>query len=105
MKSKAMVLTAPGQLELQEFELGSTPADHVLVKTSVTSVCSTDLKVFKGQTPFVNYPLVMGHEIAGQVVEIGSEAKLWYDFEVGDRITIEPYIACGRCRHCRSDHY
>ena len=105
MKSKAMVLTAPGQLDLQEFELGSTPADHVLVKTSVTSVCSTDLKVFRGQTPFVNYPLVMGHEIAGQVVEIGSEVKQWYDFEVGDRITIEPYIACGRCRHCRSDHF
>ena len=105
MKSKAMVLTAPMTLSLQEFELGPTPADHVLVKTSVTSVCSTDLKVFKGQTPFVNYPLVMGHEIAGKVVEIGKEAKQWYDFEAGDRITIEPYIACGRCHYCRSDHF
>ena len=105
MKSRAMVLTAPGTMVLKEFELGPTPADHVLVKTSVTSVCSTDLKVFKGATPFVNFPLVMGHEIAGQVVEIGSEAQQWYDFAVGDRITIEPYIACGRCRYCRSDHY
>lgn len=105
MISKAMVLTAPGTLELQEFDLGPTPADHVLVKTSVTSVCSTDLKVFKGQTPFVNYPLVMGHEVAGQVVEIGSQAQPWYDFDPGDRITIEPYIACGRCRYCRSDHF
>lgn len=105
MKSKAMVVTAPGTMEVQEFELAPTPADHVLVKTSVTSVCSTDLKVFKGQTPFVSYPLVMGHEIAGQVVEMGSEAKGWYQFQAGDRITIEPYIACGRCRHCRSDHF
>ncbi|MGI9535659.1 MAG: zinc-dependent alcohol dehydrogenase [Desulfocapsaceae bacterium] len=105
MKSKAMVVTAPEQMELQEFELMPTPADHVLVKTSVTSVCSTDVKVFKGRTPFVNYPLVMGHEVAGEVVEIGSLAKQWYPFAVGDRITIEPYIACGRCRHCRSDHF
>lgn len=105
MISKAMVVSAPGKMEIQEFELGSTPADHVLVKTSVTSVCSTDLKVFKGQTPFANYPLVMGHEISGQVVEIGRDAKGWHDFEAGDRITIEPYIACGRCRNCRSDHF
>lgn len=105
MRSKAMVVTAPERMELQEFELRPTPEDHVLVKTSVTSVCSTDLKVFKGKTPFVNYPLVMGHEVAGEVVEIGSAAKHWYPFEAGDRITIEPYIACGRCRHCRSDHF
>lgn len=105
MIAKAMVVSAPGKMEMQEFELGPTPADHVLVKTLVTSVCSTDLKVFKGQTPFVNYPLVMGHEISGQVVEIGGDAQGWYDFEVGDRVTIEPYIACGRCRNCRSDHF
>lgn len=105
MKSKAMVVTAPGQMELQEFELRETPTDHVLVKTAVTSVCSTDLKVFKGHTPVGRYPLVMGHEVAGKVVEIGSEAARWYGFSEGDRITIEPYIACGRCSHSRSDHF
>jgi threonine dehydrogenase-like Zn-dependent dehydrogenase len=105
MKSKAMVVTAPGQMELQEFELCKTPKDHVLVKTTVTSVCSTDIKIFKGHTPVSRYPLVMGHEVAGKVVEMGSEAAQWYDFKAGDRITIEPYIACGRCSHSRSDHF
>ena len=105
MKSKAMVVQAPGEMELQEFELPKTPADHVLVKTTVTSVCSTDIKVFKGHTPVGRYPLVMGHEIAGKVVEIGSEAARWYTIRTGDRITVEPYIACGRCNDSRSDHF
>jgi D-arabinose 1-dehydrogenase-like Zn-dependent alcohol dehydrogenase len=70
MKSRAMVVTSPGQMELQEFELQATPGDHVLVQTTVTSVCSTDIKVFKGKTPVGRYPLVMGHEVAGKVVEL-----------------------------------
>jgi len=74
MKSKAMVVTKPGHMELQEFELQPTPADHVLVKAAVTSVCSTDLKIFSGHTPVGRYPLIMGHEIACEVVEVGSQA-------------------------------
>ncbi len=105
MKSKAMVVTQPGQMELQEFELQKTPSDHVLVKSTVTSVCSTDIKVFKGHTPVGRYPVVMGHEIAGQVVDVGTDAAGWYDLKAGDRITVEPYIACGRCDHSRSDHF
>jgi threonine dehydrogenase-like Zn-dependent dehydrogenase len=105
MKSKAMVVTTPGQMELQEFELSPTPSDHVLVKAAVTSVCSTDVKIFGGHTPVGRYPLVMGHEIACEVVEIGSQAAGWYDIKVGDHITVEPYIACGRCQASRSDHF
>ncbi len=105
MKSKAMVVTAPGKMELRTFELNPTPADHVLVKTTVTSVCSTDVKVFKGHTPVARYPLIMGHEIAGQVVEVGSRAAEWYDLAPGERITVEPYVACGRCEASRSDHF
>ena len=105
MKSKAMVVTAPGKMELETFELKKTPADHVLIKTNVTSVCSTDIKVFKGHTPVGQYPVIMGHEIAGEVVEIGKETQSWYDFKPGDKITVEPYIACGKCEHSRSKHY
>lgn len=105
MKSKAMVVTAPGKIEMRSFDLQDTPADHVLVKTTVTSVCSTDLKVFQGHTPVGRYPLIMGHEIAGTIVEIGREAAGFYNLEVGDRITIEPYISCGKCAESRSDYY
>jgi threonine dehydrogenase-like Zn-dependent dehydrogenase len=105
MKSKAMVVVEPGVMDIQEIDLLPTPRDHVLLKTSVTSVCSTDVKVLKGQTPVGTYPLIMGHEVAGEIVEIGRDAADWYKFEVGERVTIEPYIACGRCAHSRSKHF
>jgi threonine dehydrogenase-like Zn-dependent dehydrogenase len=106
MKSKAMVVVRPGELELREFEVALPPPGHLLVKTSVTSVCSSDIKVFKGRTPFGRYPLVMGHEIAGEVVEIGEGASSeWPDVAVGDRVTPEPYIPCGRCEASRSEHF
>ena len=100
-----MVVTAPGQMELQDFALQKTPEDHVLVKTAVTSVCSTDIKVYKGHTPVGRYPVIMGHEIAGTVVEVGRIAADWYDLKTDDRITVEPYIACGHCDASRSDHF
>ena len=105
MKSKAMVVTKPGTMELQEFTLEKTPEDHVLVKTMVTSVCSTDLKVYEGHTPVGKYPIIMGHEVAAQVLELGTVAAAWYDLKPGDKITIEPYIACGRCQDSRSTYY
>lgn len=105
MKSRAMVVTEPGRMEMEAFELVTPPADHVLLKTTVTSVCSTDVKVFHGHTPVGKYPIVMGHEVAGEVVEMGAEAKDWYDVRPGDRVTIEPYLSCGRCAHSRSDHF
>ena len=105
MKAKAMVVPEPGQMEMREFEVQKPPPDHILVKTAVTSVCSSDIKIFKGLTPLGQYPLIMGHEIAGEVVEVGSEAAKWNDLKPGERITIEPYVPCGRCEASRSDHF
>jgi threonine dehydrogenase-like Zn-dependent dehydrogenase len=105
MKAKAMVMPEPGNLELREFELPKTPPDHILVKTMVTSVCSSDIKIFHGDLPVTKYPLIMGHEISGEVVDIGIEAAKIYDLKAGERITVEPYIPCGHCEASRSDHF
>jgi len=56
-------------------------------------------------TPVGKYPLVMGHEVSGEVVEMGKDTASWYEFKTGDKITIEPYVTCGRCEQSRSDHY
>jgi len=105
MKAKAMVVPKPGQMEMREFEVQKPLPDHILVKTAVTSVCSSDIKIFKGLTPLGRYPLIMGHEIAGEVVEVGNEAAKWNDLKPGERITVEPYVPCGRCEASRSDHF
>ncbi len=100
-----MVLIEPGRLEIQEFELRSPGSKEILIKTRVTSVCSTDVKVFHGQVTSARYPIIMGHEFTGEIVEIGREAREKYSLEVGDRVTPEPYIPCGHCEWCRTNHH
>ncbi len=105
MKSKAMVVPEPGRMEMRKFPVASPAPDQVLVKTVVTSVCSSDVKFFHGAVSLARFPLIMGHEISGVVVEAGAEAAGWYDVSPGDRVTVEPYIPCGRCEASRSDHF
>ena len=103
MKSRAWILKGPDQLELEEYEVLPPAKDQVLVRNRVTSVCATDPKIVHGHWPFSVFPFVPGHEISGDVVEVGSEAAGWYGFKPGDRITLEPLIPCGRCKWCRTE--
>ncbi len=105
MQARAMVLEEPGRLELREFEVRPPSPEEILIKTRVTSVCSTDIKVFHGQVGAARYPVIMGHEFTGEVVEIGSAAAKRYPVAIGDRVTPEPYIPCGHCAWCRTDHH
>lgn len=100
-----MVLIEPGRLEMQEFELRSPDPKEILIKTRVTSVCSTDVKVFHGQVASARYPVIMGHEFSGEIIEIGREVSRKYPFRVGDQVTPEPYIPCGHCEWCRTNHH
>ena len=105
MKANAVVLAAPGRLELAQFEVRPPAANEILIKTRVTSVCATDVKVLHGQVASARPPVIMGHEFTGEVVAIGTEAARRYPVAVGDRVTPEPYIPCGRCAWCRSEHH
>jgi threonine dehydrogenase-like Zn-dependent dehydrogenase len=105
MNAKGMVVVEPGRLELREFEVRPPAPGEILIKTRVTSVCSTDIKVFHGQVGSARYPLIMGHEFTGEVVEVGAAAAKQYPVAVGERVTPEPYIPCGHCAWCRTDHH
>ena len=61
-------------------------------------VCGTDLKIRAGRMGLDVLPLIMGHEVAGEVAETGSEVE---DFAPGDRVTVGFYVTCGRCQFCR----
>ena len=92
---KAMVLTAPRQLALEEVAEPPRGAGQVLVRVTHTGICGTDYKIFNGSIP-VTYPRIMGHEIAGDVVDAGGAA-----FRPGDRVIVDPELYCGACFHCR----
>jgi threonine dehydrogenase-like Zn-dependent dehydrogenase len=105
MKAKAMVAVEADRLELQEFEVVPPTKDQILVKLGATSVCASDPKILGGKVPLMDqFPLIMGHEIAGEVAEIGEEAAALHQLGVGDRITVEPMLVCGHCEWCRTDY-
>ncbi|OOC00813.1 alcohol dehydrogenase [Amycolatopsis azurea DSM 43854] len=84
---KAFHLTAPRKTELATVPVPATPEDGLLLKTRCVSICSTDISVFEGHLFPPQYPVVLGHEYLGEVVEIGSD----FDndsagLEVGDRV-------------------
>jgi 2-desacetyl-2-hydroxyethyl bacteriochlorophyllide A dehydrogenase len=76
-------------------------ANDVLLKVKACGICGTDVKIRDGlvAAPIVVLPHVPGHEVAGEVVEVGSGVT---DFQPGDRATVYLYITCGECVHCRS---
>jgi 2-desacetyl-2-hydroxyethyl bacteriochlorophyllide A dehydrogenase len=91
---KAMLLTAPGELVPGDV---ATPAasGQVLVHVTHSGICGTDYKIFNGSIP-VRYPRIMGHEMAGEVVDAGGSA-----LRPGDRVIVDPELYCGACFHCR----
>jgi 2-desacetyl-2-hydroxyethyl bacteriochlorophyllide A dehydrogenase len=92
---KAMVLTAPSELVLEDVAQPDAGTRHVLVRVTHSGICGTDYKIFKGAIP-VAYPRIMGHEMAGEVVDPGDSS-----FKAGDRVLIDPELYCGNCFHCR----
>jgi len=100
---KALVKTGPHRgLELVEVPVPEIGPADVLVKVAATGLCGTDLHIDSWDTwaqKTVRAPLVVGHEFSGEVVAIGSSVT---DVAVGDFVSGEGHIVCGRCRNCRA---
>jgi L-iditol 2-dehydrogenase len=93
---KAMVLRAPSDLVLDDVAEPQVPAGHALVRITHSGLCGTDLKIYKGAIR-ARYPLIMGHEMVGEVV---GEANGGIH-SGGERVIIDPVLYCGACFHCR----
>jgi L-iditol 2-dehydrogenase len=102
---RAAVLHAPGEIRIEERERPRPGPREVLVQISAVGVCGSDVHYYEhGRIgPFVvDAPLVLGHESAGRVVELGEGASR---HAVGARVALEPGVPCGRCRECRAGRY
>ncbi len=94
---RAVSCTAPGDLVVVERDAPRPAADEVLVRIRRVGICGTDMHIFQGKHPFLEYPRVMGHELSGEVVS----APVGSPLSQGERVYINPYIACGTCHACR----
>jgi 2-desacetyl-2-hydroxyethyl bacteriochlorophyllide A dehydrogenase len=88
-----------GALEMMERPVPRPGAGEVLVRLHASGLCSTDLHLLSGRQPLGELPRILGHELAGEVVELGHGVTGW---QVGDRVTSAIDITCGRCPHCRT---
>lgn len=102
MKNKIAVIEEPYKIELREQDLREMNDDEAIVKVRASSICGSDLHLYKGKHPSVKLPSTVGHEFSGDIISIGKENN---GFMVGDRVVLEPIINCGKCAHCQSGNY
>lgn len=79
-------LAGPHALRLARRTIPDTPADGVLMKTLTTSICSTDVSFVEGNLYPDAYPIVLGHEYLGKVIDIGPDLAAEGSVQVGDRV-------------------
>lgn len=93
----SVICESPGVLRAQERELPVPAKGEVLLRVSRVGICGTDLHIFTGTQPYLQYPRVMGHELSAVVVEAEHGSGL----AAGDGVYVMPYLSCGKCVACR----
>lgn len=89
------------EFETRTLEKRNLLPDEVLVKVAVCGICGTDVHIYHGDKGSTNVqlPVILGHEFAGVIEEIGSNVD---NLCVGDHVTIDPNIYCGKCHYCQN---
>lgn len=100
---KAAILKEWKNIVIQDKDKPNLGPGECLIKVKYAGVCGSDVHIHEGHHPTAKAPVVLCHEIAGEIAEIyGGEDK---NLKVGDRVTVEPLISCGVCEACRNGHF
>ncbi|MGE5364605.1 MAG: zinc-dependent alcohol dehydrogenase family protein [Bacteroidota bacterium] len=94
---RAAVFEEPKRIAVRNTGELKPGKEQVLIQVEACGVCGTDFHIFSGEAP-ASMPVITGHEYAGIIVEAGSAVP---ELKPGDRIAVDPNIACGYCRYCR----
>lgn len=96
---KAAIWYGGKDVRIEEVPEPDLRPDDVLVRVKAVGICGSDLHAYEGISKRRVPPLVMGHEIAGEIAEIGRDVK---EFQRKDRVIVQPVLRCGECEQCRS---
>jgi L-gulonate 5-dehydrogenase len=97
---KAVVLEKPRTIQVTEPDPPHRADGQALVRLRLAGICGSDLAAYRGVSPLVRYPRVLGHELLVDIVEAPDRPDL-----VGKRAVVEPLLPCGTCRVCRRGRY
>ncbi len=93
----AIRIPTPGTVERVSIPAPKSKEGEALIRVRSAGICGSDIGAFRGTNGLVSYPRVIGHEIAGEIVSIGTNAK---GLRAGDRVIVDPYLYCGSCYPC-----
>lgn len=94
---KVLRFHAPGDVRVEEAPEPVCGENEVKIRVRNCSTCGTDVKIFKNGHPNITGQRVMGHEVAGEVVEVGAGISGW---QIGDRVQVIAAVPCGECHEC-----
>ncbi len=97
-KFKVLEISAPNEIKWIEWDKRDLLSDEVLVKISHFAICTSEQGIYTGERK-AKYPVYMGHEVVGEIAEIGSNVP--GDFQLGDYVAVSPMGICGLCYNCR----
>jgi len=101
----AAILNKPLDIEVKKVEVPEPKEDEALIKVYCIGVCGSDVHYYehgKIGRYVVEKPIILGHELAGEVVKVGRDVQ---NVSIGDRVAVEPGVTCGRCDYCKSGRY
>lgn len=102
LKNRVGRVIEPGKVDFLLRTVDEPKEQQVVIKIASSAICGSDLHIFKGKHPSAPLPVTIGHEFAGEVVAVGSKVS---KVKIGDRVTVEPVIICGKCHACRTGNY
>lgn len=102
MNMKQQVMIEPGKIIFQDVPVPETGMNDVRIRIKNIGICGSDIHVYHGQHPFTSYPVTQGHEVSGEIVEVGESVQ---HLKPGQKVTIEPQVICGHCHPCRHGKY
>src|SRR5947209_20492410 len=99
---RQVVLAAAGALRIEEGPLPQPGPGELRVRAQAVGICGSDLHAFADEHPFIDLPVVPGHEAAGLVDAVGDGVE---GFTIGDAVLLEPNLVDGTCFYCQGGRY
>ncbi|MBB6480689.1 zinc-binding alcohol dehydrogenase family protein [Spirochaeta isovalerica] len=96
---KVVKIDEPYKISLREMDVPAKKPGEAQIRIKRIGLCGTDLRSYRGQNPIVQYPIIFGHEIGGELMEEATISGMKYP--AGTVVTVNPYTNCGTCPSCR----
>lgn len=98
MSMQVAIFDGPQAIRIDSAPIPEPAPGEVLVRTRAVGVCAGDMYIYQGKNPYARYPIIGGHEIAGEVAALGAGVS---GFTAGEPVVLEPFVGCGACYACR----